>query len=164
GIRFTCKDLELQTSPPPPPKPTYACVNRNLSSGSIQTGQSVAATVTYSESGGALFQSVNYSWGDGASTTTGTSANHTYTVAGTFTVIATVNFKLPDGSLVSATSATCQGSVMVTSPPPPPQKPSVACTGPQEISGNGSVIVKCDAHDGNGAPISMNAQSQDSNS
>ena len=51
-----------------------------------------------------------------------------------------------------------------SAPPPVQHWTQVSCTGPQEISGGGSVIVKCDVSDDNGAQISLNAQSQDSNS
>lgn len=113
------------TPPPPPtptpsPTPTYTCTQMTLSSNSIQTGQSVTATTQVATSGGAALQSITYTWGDGTSTTNGTSTSHTYSSAGSFTVIATANFSLPSGGAVSATSGACQKSLTVTSPPPPP--------------------------------------------
>ncbi len=77
----------------------------------------------------------------------------------------------PTTPTTTGTTTTVHTTTTVTTPTTPTttttpvtHSTNVACTGPQEITGGGSVIVKCDASDDNGAPISLNAQSQDSNS
>lgn len=40
----------------------------------------------------------------------------------------------------------------------------VTCTGPEEISGNGSIIIKCDVSNNTGGSISLDAHSNDANS
>src|SRR5256712_3135338 len=75
------------------------------------TGQQV--TFTASASGGTSPYSFNWNFGDG-STGAGSSVNHTYGTAGTYT--ATLNAK-DSGSPQQTTSA--QQSVTVTNPPPP---------------------------------------------
>jgi hypothetical protein len=48
-------------------------------------------------------------------------------------------------------------------PPPPPHHTQITCTGFEEISGGGSFLVDCDVSSDNGAPISLSAHSNDSN-
>ncbi len=64
-----------------------------------------------------------------------------------------------------------EGSCKPETPPPPPEEPPVvkhwteiSCTGFEEISGGGSFLVDCAVSNDSGAPISLEAHSNDGNS
>src|SRR5438093_10712240 len=83
-----------------------------LSSTDMEAGQAVTATGAFTDAGAADTHSVTFDWGDGSPTTTKSlaagvntfsSAAHTYTAAGDFTVTATVTDNA--GAFATATSS-----------------------------------------------------------
>lgn len=113
GVNFTFTDKQLST----PPTPQPSCDSLAVSATTIQAGQSVTATTSLTANGSTL-QTVLYNWGDGSTNYNGTSMSHTYSAAGTYTITATGNYNLPNGSPVSVTSAACQKQVTVSQAPP----------------------------------------------
>jgi len=57
-----------------------------------------------------------------------------------------------------------QSTCSWTAPPPPSHYTQVSCIGFEELSGNGSEIIKCTVADDNGGPISLTANSNNTNS
>ncbi len=81
----------------------------------LQVNQSVTATVSWTAPLNAVStDQITIAWGDGTSTTIpaplpldgSTTASHTYTAAGTFTVVATVYYTLEDLTPISEQSNT----------------------------------------------------------
>src|SRR3989454_1034843 len=93
------------------PPPTPLTTSSTYSPTSPQVGQQVS--FSGSASGGTSPYTFNWTFGDGSSGT-GSTVTHTYTSAGTFTVVLTVK---DSGSPQQTTSS--QQSITVTSPPPP---------------------------------------------
>ncbi|MDO8591760.1 MAG: PKD domain-containing protein [bacterium] len=119
--------------------PAYSC---NLLSLTASAGRKVDANVTYTATGGAVFQSVAFDWGDGtaATTTSQTAASHTYSRDGTYTVKSILTFTV-GGSDKNIVTAVCTKTVTVTTPTPlPGPQPggggkSLPNTGPGDIAG-----------------------------
>jgi hypothetical protein len=101
-----------------PSTPTYACTGLNLSD-DPSNADSIVATSTFSESGGATFQSAIYDFGDNTTNTIVTPANltvnHTFMAAGTYIVSVTYTF-LVNGASKSVSDPNCIKSVTFTPP------------------------------------------------
>lgn len=147
--------LPCQRNPPPSP-------NKNLTCDSVSraVGDRVVniSDVGWTSSG-YIVDHVNIGWGDGASDNKGAThpvtASHTYTY-GTYTVI--VRVVASDGT--SVTSANCTFTVSWTAPPPPTpvtHYTNLTCTGPEEMTGGGSLLVVCQVSNDNGAQIALSA-------
>jgi|GEM_PF-2631880 len=156
-----CKNCPTTSCPPPPPPPsptpTYACNTLGFSTSNLMA----TATLSVSTSGGAQFKNATINWGDSQSTTGGLTQTHTYGSAGTYGVQAIANFTFPNGS---SASANCSGSVTVSTPPVQ-HWVQVSCTGFEEITGGGSLLIKCDVStDDQNAIVNLAANSNDANS
>ena len=117
--------------------PAYSCNLLNLIE---KPGRKVDANVTYTATGGATLKSVSFNWGDGttATTTSQTTASHTYSKDGTYTVKSILTFSIGSGDKNTVT-AVCTKTVTVTTPttPPAPETPTGGKTLPD--TGPGSV-------------------------
>jgi len=105
----TASSQQSVTVSNPAPSPLTSGFNYGPSSPNV--GQTVSFTA--SATGGTQPYSYSWNFGDG-STATGSSVNHVYSSAGTFTVVLTVR-----DSSSSQQTANSQKSLTVTSPPPP---------------------------------------------
>lgn len=95
------------------PKPVFACNALNVTTGA---NRAITASVDYQADNGAKLQSVNYSFGDGATLMTDkTSVDHTYAKDGTYTVSATLSFNVGD----TTKTASCSHQVTITTPVTP---------------------------------------------
>jgi uncharacterized repeat protein (TIGR01451 family)/LPXTG-motif cell wall-anchored protein len=104
-----------------PAKPVYACDLLTLS----KDGHTVTASVTYTAAGGATLKTVAYSWGDSNQPliTDKTTAQHTYTSDGNFTVTAKLLFSV-NGKDVFVSGDKCAQPVSFTTPTPPVTPPT----------------------------------------
>lgn len=118
----------MTTAPPAPkPKPVYRCDSLKASATRIQAGKEVTFTASGTAQNGAKITSYTYTYGDGASATTGArTVKHTYAKAGSYTATLKVNFTV-DGKSTSATSAGCAVKITVETPPTP-DVPSIDIT------------------------------------
>ncbi|HVC36021.1 MAG TPA: hypothetical protein VNE40_01055 [Candidatus Dormibacteraeota bacterium] len=91
--------------------PIAECTNLTLDQSSDNL-RNVSAVATFAVQNGAALKNVIFNWGDGTSTSTGTSttASHTYGQDGTFTVQAILSF-----TPSSVASSTCQAPITITS-------------------------------------------------
>ena len=108
---MTCVDCITVVAPPPPPPPAPIA-----DFGSSSNGGEAPVDVSFTDLSSGEITSRVWEFGDGA-TSTAANPTHTYTVAGSYTVILTVTG--PGGS----DTATCLDCVLVTEPPPPPPPP-----------------------------------------
>jgi len=112
---------------PVPQTPAYAC--SALSPATInQQSRQYRFTVKTTQSGGATLKDVSFDFGDSQSVTgvkpsddNTASSEHTYAQAGSYTIVATVNFNIAG----DVKSATCQASISPEQTPPQECKPGV---------------------------------------
>jgi hypothetical protein len=105
--------IKVKVNMPTKEVPKYACDLLNLN---VESGRKVNANVEYSASGGATFKNAKFNWGDGRSTTTtGTSASHTYGKDGNYTVDAILTFNIGQ----TTQTASCSGKLSFSSKKPP---------------------------------------------
>jgi len=99
---------------PQPEKPVYRCDALSVTAGS---NRSINAKVSYTAESGAKLQSISYDFGDNSAplVTDKTSVDHTYAKDGTYTVAATLSFKVGE----HVKTARCSKQVTVTTPAPP---------------------------------------------
>ena len=119
----TCNSCIVVTDPPPPPPVAGFTPD--------SAGGEAPVTVSFSNSSTGDITGYSWNFGDGGSSTA-QSPSHTYTTAGTYTVILTAT-----GSGGSDT-ATCTSCIVVTDPPPPPP---VAGFTPGSVGGEAPVTV-----------------------
>ena len=115
-VSATSNDCSKSITIAQPSTPTYACILLTVSS-DPSTPNSIIATSTYSQSGGAQFSKAVYDFGDNSTATvnspTNLTINHTYTDTGTYLVSVTYTF-LVNGSSKSVSSLNCEKSVTFT--------------------------------------------------
>ncbi len=125
--------FQAKVNCPTPVHPQFSCTALDVVT---SPNRKVDATVRFTATGGASLNSVNFNWGDGsASTTTSqTSANHTYNQDGTFTIKSILTFNVGGGDKNIATD-TCTKTVSFTTPQTPPTGGELPNTGPGSVVG-----------------------------
>lgn len=117
---------------PTPEVPDFAC---DLLKVTTHPGRKVDASVDFTATGGATLQNVKFSWGDGESTSTSqTTASHTYAKDGNFTIDATLTFDVGE----TTKTASCSHPVSFSTKTPPVTPPKVTVlpdTGPGSAIG-----------------------------
>jgi hypothetical protein len=106
-----------------PSTPSYACVSLSVSpQNPTSLTTPIQGVATYSMTSGVTFVNVSYDWGDGQtdvvttnSATDQTTASHTYSNYGTYTITATANFEV-NGQPVSVSSDNCQTQINIPAP------------------------------------------------
>ena len=126
---------------------SFTCDNLGLTIGNNRTVTISAFSTTASN--GAVFKNTIINWGDNSATVTTTSAigqNHQYAQDGTYVVLVVATFTV-NGSDVTATSADCTKTAVITTQAPvvpPTTPPTIVTTAAQPTSlvntGPGSVI------------------------
>ncbi|TAH33761.1 DUF11 domain-containing protein [Candidatus Saccharibacteria bacterium] len=108
---------------PTPETPKYSCDLLTVTKGDNRT---IKASVAYTATTGATLKTVTYNFGDNSTplTTDKTSVNYTYAKDGTYTVTATLTFRVNDADKTGVTSAACAQTVTFTTTPPPVTPPS----------------------------------------
>lgn len=128
--------IEVVVHAKPSVTPQFAC---NLLSLDVvdSKARKVNASVTYTASGGATFKNATFNWGDNSTPTivSATSASHTYSADGTYTVNATLKFDVGD----TEQQASCSKSITFTTPPPTTPPPSTPPATTLPNTGPGSV-------------------------
>jgi len=129
-------NFKAKVNCPTPVHPQFSCTALDVVTSS---GRKADATVRFTATGGASLNSVNFNWGDGsASTTTSqTSASHTYNQDGTFTIKSILTFNVGGGDKNIATD-TCSKTVSFTTPTTPQTPPTggeLPNTGPGNVVG-----------------------------
>ena len=123
-----CDDATVTVPKPEVPKPVYQCDDLTLTIGDNRT---VTATVKYTAKDGAALKTVTYNWGDNTTPfmTDKTSASHTYTTDGSFTVSVRLLFGLGDAtSAYAADNVNCVKKVTFTPNQPPVVTPNTPAT------------------------------------
>jgi LPXTG-motif cell wall-anchored protein len=112
---------------PAPQTPVYACDALTATTISKENRQ-YRFTVTTAQSGGATLSSASFNFGDNQSIngvkpsdSSTISAEHTYAAAGTYTIVATVNFNVASG----VKSVTCKAQISPQNTPPAECKPGI---------------------------------------
>jgi hypothetical protein len=83
-----------------PPPASAMCTGLNVQN-DLQVAKGIIATVTYSATNATL-KSIVYNWGDGSTTTTtSTTQKHTFSVANTYQVYASLTFSTANGDITS---------------------------------------------------------------
>lgn len=130
-----CDNATVTVKKPVVPTPVYSCDALTLTAGA---NRSLTAKVDYTARDGARLKVVTYSWGDSTTplVTDKTSATHTYSADGTYSVSVKLLFSVNGTDKYAADTAACVKSVTFTTPTPGnPDTPQVL-----PDTGAGSVV------------------------
>jgi hypothetical protein len=120
AVLRVCGNPVKAKPPVKPPVPVYSC---DLLSATKLSRTEYEFVTKATAKNGASIKNYSYAFGDGSSTTTGSSTRHSYVKDGTYTATVTVNMTV-NGSVKAVTSETCKATVTVS---PTPVTPLTYC-------------------------------------
>ncbi len=107
-----CSDAFVRVTPTPPP--IYNCTS--LTALKQSDNGTYDFTLKGTAGNGATISKYEVDYGDG-NKGEGPTTKHTYTAPGSYTAIATITAKLPDGTTKTATAPACRVEITIPSPP-----------------------------------------------